>query len=150
MNSINSDRCTKRRKSVSLRPLSSSRHHQQFRRSRSLDQPVRPLRPGKAVVIPPAFLDKLLKHPVDGATAALLEEKTEGWAAGLRLAGLYLRDHVDPKARVKDLRGGSRHIAEYLASEVALADACRRDTVAASAYRWSLLCGRDGAMRPAG
>ena len=64
------------------------------------------------------FLNKMLKVPVDDATAALLEKKTEGWATGLRLAGLYLRDQDDPKQRVEELSGSSWHIAEYLAAEV--------------------------------
>jgi len=65
-----------------------------------------------------AFLNRMLKKPVDDATAVLLEEKTEGWVTGLRLAGLYLCDQDDLKQRVQKLRGSSRHIAEYLASEV--------------------------------
>jgi LuxR family maltose regulon positive regulatory protein len=65
-----------------------------------------------------AFLNRKLKVPVDDATAALLEEKTEGWVTGLRLAGLYLSDQDDLKHRVQELRGSSRHIAEYLVAEV--------------------------------
>ena len=55
---------------------------------------------------------------VDDPTAAILEERTEGWVTGLRLAGLYLRDQADPVQRVRDLRGTTRHIAEYLVAEV--------------------------------
>ena len=65
-----------------------------------------------------AFLSKMLKVPVDDDTAALLDKKVEGWATGLHLAGLYLRDTDDPKALVQELSGSSRHIAEYLISEV--------------------------------
>jgi len=65
-----------------------------------------------------AFLSKMLKFPVDDATAALLEKKTEGWVTGLRLAGLYLRDQVDLKQRAQELSGSSQHIAEYLVEEV--------------------------------
>jgi LuxR family maltose regulon positive regulatory protein len=64
------------------------------------------------------FLNKMLKVPVDDATAGLLEKKTEGWVTGLRLAGLYLRDRNDLKQRVQELSGSSRHIAEYLFTEV--------------------------------
>jgi len=65
-----------------------------------------------------AFLNKMISAPVDDATAALLEEKTEGWATGLRLVGLYLRDQDDLIHRVQELSGSSRRIAEYLAGEV--------------------------------
>jgi len=65
-----------------------------------------------------AFLKKKLRIPLDDATAALLDKKTEGWVTGLRLAGLYLRDQDDLKHRVRELRGSSLHITEYLVSEV--------------------------------
>jgi LuxR family maltose regulon positive regulatory protein len=49
---------------------------------------------------------------------ALLEERTEGWAAGLQLAGLSLRGHPDPSAFVEALSGSQRHIMSYLMEEV--------------------------------
>ena len=64
------------------------------------------------------FFSKRLKVPVDDATVALLEEKVEGGAAGLRLTSLCLRDQNDLKHRVQELSGSSLHIAEYLAAEV--------------------------------
>lgn len=65
-----------------------------------------------------AFLAQMVKVPVDDATAAILEEKTEGWATGLRLAVLSLRDQKDPDQMVRNLRGSSRYIADYLVAEV--------------------------------
>ena len=65
-----------------------------------------------------AFFREKLNIPVDEATAALLDNKTEGWATGLRLAGLYLSDRKDWKHRVRELHGSSGHIAEYLIAEV--------------------------------
>ena len=65
-----------------------------------------------------AFLSRMLDVAVDDATAALLDIKTEGWAAGLRLAGLYLQGRKDLKLRVQELSGSSGHIAEYLLAEV--------------------------------
>jgi LuxR family maltose regulon positive regulatory protein len=47
-----------------------------------------------------------------------LLERTEGWAAGLRLAGLSLRKEADPDAFVADFAGDDRAIADYLAGEV--------------------------------
>ena len=65
-----------------------------------------------------AFLSRSFNVVVDETTAALLEIKTEGWAAGLRLAGLYLQGRKDPKLHVQQLSGSSGHIAEYLVAEV--------------------------------
>jgi len=65
-----------------------------------------------------AFMNNMLDVAVDDDTATLLEAKTEGWAAGLRLAGLYLRDHKDLKPRLRELNGSSLRIAEYLVAEV--------------------------------
>jgi LuxR family maltose regulon positive regulatory protein len=47
-----------------------------------------------------------------------LVERTEGWAAGLQLAGLALRDRPDPAAFVADFAGGHRLVADYLTAEV--------------------------------
>jgi LuxR family maltose regulon positive regulatory protein len=65
-----------------------------------------------------AFLNRTPTVAVDDTTAALLETKIEGWAAGLRLAALYLHNHKDLDQCVGELSGNSRHIAEYLVSEV--------------------------------
>ena len=65
-----------------------------------------------------ALLSRVLNVAVDDATAALLDVKTEGWAAGLRLAGLYLQGQKEPKKQVQKLSGSSGHIAEYLTAEV--------------------------------
>lgn len=65
-----------------------------------------------------AFMNQMLNGTVDNATATLLEAKTEGWAAGLRLTGLYLQGCNDHKKRVEELSGNSGHIAEYLLAEV--------------------------------
>jgi LuxR family transcriptional regulator, maltose regulon positive regulatory protein len=49
---------------------------------------------------------------------ALLHERTEGWAAGLRLAALSLAGHPDPERFAAEFSGSERTIAEYLLSEV--------------------------------
>jgi LuxR family maltose regulon positive regulatory protein len=48
----------------------------------------------------------------------LLVERTEGWAAGLRLAALSLARHPDPERFAADFSGSERTIAEYLLAEV--------------------------------
>jgi LuxR family maltose regulon positive regulatory protein len=49
---------------------------------------------------------------------ALLYERTEGWAAGLRLAALSLAGHPDPKRFAAEFSGSERTVAEYLLAEV--------------------------------
>ncbi len=50
--------------------------------------------------------------------AALLVERTEGWAAGLRLAALSLAGHPDPERFAAEFSGSERTVAEYLLAEV--------------------------------
>src|SRR5712691_11580523 len=52
------------------------------------------------------------------AGAALLHQRTEGWAAGLRLAALSLADHPDPERFVAEFSGSERMVAEYLLAEM--------------------------------
>jgi LuxR family maltose regulon positive regulatory protein len=47
-----------------------------------------------------------------------LVERTEGWAAGLRLAGLSLRGDANPDAFVAAFAGDDRAVADYLTGEV--------------------------------
>src|SRR6266536_555285 len=49
---------------------------------------------------------------------ALLHAHTEGWAAGLRLAALTLRDHPDPGRFIAEFAGDERSVADYLTGEV--------------------------------
>jgi LuxR family maltose regulon positive regulatory protein len=49
---------------------------------------------------------------------ARLAERTEGWAAGLVLAGLSLRGRPDSSGFVAAFSGGDRHVADYLVAEV--------------------------------
>jgi LuxR family maltose regulon positive regulatory protein len=48
----------------------------------------------------------------------LLRDRTEGWAAGLRLAVLSLVDQPDPRRFVAELAGDDKSIADYLVGEV--------------------------------
>jgi LuxR family maltose regulon positive regulatory protein len=52
------------------------------------------------------------------AGAALLHQRTEGWAAGLRLAVLSLAGHPDPERFVAEFSGSDRTVAEYLLAEM--------------------------------
>src|SRR3984957_10204918 len=52
------------------------------------------------------------------AALVLLHERTEGWAAGLRLAVLSLAGHRDPERFAEEFSGSERTVAEYLLAEV--------------------------------
>jgi LuxR family maltose regulon positive regulatory protein len=49
---------------------------------------------------------------------AVLHQRTEGWAAGLRLAALSLTEHPDPERFAAEFCGGERTVAEYLLAKV--------------------------------
>ena len=52
------------------------------------------------------------------AGAALLHQRTEGWAAGLRLAVISLTGHPEPERFVTEFSGSERTVAEYLLAEM--------------------------------
>ena len=49
---------------------------------------------------------------------ALLQERTEGWVGGLRLAAISLGGHPDPERFVSEFSGSERTVAGYLVAEV--------------------------------
>ena len=55
---------------------------------------------------------------VDLPDPAPLVQRTEGWAAGLRLAALWLAGHPDPGRLAAEFSGTERMVAEYLLAEV--------------------------------
>jgi LuxR family maltose regulon positive regulatory protein len=64
------------------------------------------------------FLSVTMGLELDEAGLALLEEKTEGWVAGLQLAALSLRGRDDPASFLAALGGTNRFILDYLLEEV--------------------------------
>ncbi len=52
------------------------------------------------------------------AAVAALESRTEGWAAGLQLAALSLRDQADVAGFVATFSGSHRYVLDYLTEEV--------------------------------
>ena len=55
---------------------------------------------------------------LSGAGVARLHQRTEGWAAGLRLAAISLASSPDPERFVAEFSGSSRTVAEYLLAEM--------------------------------
>ncbi len=65
-----------------------------------------------------AFLKKMTGASVDRAIAAILEEITEGWVTGLRLAALTLRDGKDFERVLTGLPTENRYVMDYVVSEI--------------------------------
>lgn len=57
-------------------------------------------------------------HALDAALLGQLCDRTEGWAAGLVLAGLSLKRAADPTGFVQAFRGDDRLVVEYLRDEL--------------------------------
>ncbi len=55
---------------------------------------------------------------LSAAQAAQLHQRTEGWAAGLRLAAIALASSPDPERFLAEFSGSSRTVAEYLLAEM--------------------------------
>ncbi len=60
------------------------------------------------------------EHDVSLAPVDLLAlmERTEGWAAGIRLAGMSLAGHPDPTSLIENFTGCRRAVADYLIEQV--------------------------------
>jgi LuxR family transcriptional regulator, maltose regulon positive regulatory protein len=71
-------------------------------------------RPEEAVTL----LNDTLDLSLGSAECARLQERTEGWAAGLFLAALSLRGRSDASAFIAEFAGDDRHVVDYLGSEV--------------------------------
>jgi LuxR family maltose regulon positive regulatory protein len=65
-----------------------------------------------------SYLELCLGADVPPETVAVLAERTEGWAVGLRMACLALRDQDDTTSFLETFRGTDRYIMEYLVDEV--------------------------------
>lgn len=64
------------------------------------------------------LLADVLGLTLTDAQVAVLSRRTEGWAAGLYLAGLSLAGHSDAEAFIQTFAGDNRHIVDYLIAEV--------------------------------
>lgn len=65
-----------------------------------------------------AFLNKTMGLALSEAQVQTLEERTEGWIAGLQLAALSLQRSDDPAGFVAAFAGDDRYVLDYLMDEV--------------------------------
>src|SRR5215469_2780218 len=65
-----------------------------------------------------ALLGETAGPGLPGTAVAALAVRTEGWAAGLQLAGLSLRGRADPAGFAAAFSGSNRFVLDYLGDEV--------------------------------
>ncbi|HYN55829.1 MAG TPA: hypothetical protein VES03_01405, partial [Motilibacterales bacterium] len=64
------------------------------------------------------FLRTVMRLDLRPEDVASLEARTEGWIAGLHLAGLHLQGRPDRAEAVRDFAGNHRFVFDYLVEEV--------------------------------
>ncbi len=64
------------------------------------------------------FLRDVMGLQLSNRDVAALEDRTEGWAVGLQLAGLSMQKQDNLKSFIAEFSGSHRHILDYLTDEV--------------------------------
>lgn len=64
------------------------------------------------------FLNEIMLLHLDAESVLMLEQRTEGWIAGLQMAALSMRDREDTYEFVKGFSGTHRYILDYLLEEI--------------------------------
>ena len=64
------------------------------------------------------FLNQVMGLSLSAVDVAALEDRTEGWIAGLQLAALSMQNHQDVHGFIKAFAGDNRYIVDYLVEEV--------------------------------
>ncbi len=64
------------------------------------------------------FLNEVMGLGLTSNDISVLEERTEGWIAGLQLAGLSIRGRSDSSSFIHSISGSHRFILNYLTEEV--------------------------------
>ena len=65
-----------------------------------------------------AFLNKVMSLDLSPDDVAVLEDRTEGWIAGLQMAALSMRGREDVSGFIRAFSGSHRFILDYLVEEV--------------------------------
>ncbi len=64
------------------------------------------------------FFSQTMNLQLNKESVDTLESRTEGWAAGLQLAALAIKNNPDPKKFIATFEGSHRYVLDYLAEEV--------------------------------
>jgi LuxR family transcriptional regulator, maltose regulon positive regulatory protein len=65
-----------------------------------------------------SFLTQMTGLSFSTEDVATLQQRTEGWIAGLQLAALSLRQHENPSAMVASFAGNYRYLLDYVQQEI--------------------------------
>ena len=64
------------------------------------------------------YFDQAAHLPLSISAIHQLQARTEGWAAGLVLAAISLREEVQPEDLISHLSGSDRQVSDYLLDQV--------------------------------
>lgn len=64
------------------------------------------------------FLNRTMGLALTGEDIAALEDRTEGWVAGLQLAAISIQDTADPARLIRAFSGSHQYVLDYLLEEV--------------------------------
>ena len=90
-----------------------------------------------------AFLNEVMSLELTPQDVAALEERTEGWIAGLQLSALSLQGRANRSELVKDFAGDNRFVLDYLLEEVLN---CQSEEVQDFLLRTSVLTRLNGSL----
>jgi len=90
-----------------------------------------------------AFLNEVMSLDLAEQDIAALEERTEGWIAGLQLSALTLQGRTNRSELVKDFAGNNRFVLDYLLEEVLN---CQTEKVQDFLLRTSVLTRLNGSL----
>lgn len=65
-----------------------------------------------------SLLERIVRRTISDKSAAVLEEKMEGWVTGLLLAAMSIRSKPDQERIVDELQGPVQYVNDYLITEV--------------------------------
>ena len=90
-----------------------------------------------------AFLNDVMNLELTADDVTALEERTEGWIAGLQLSALTLQGRTNRSELVKEFAGDNRFVLDYLLEEVLN---CQSDQVQDFLLRTSVLTRLNGSL----
>ena len=90
-----------------------------------------------------AFLNEVMNLELTPADVSALEDRTEGWIAGLQLSALTLQNRANRSELVKEFAGDNRFVLDYLLEEVLN---CQTEQVQDFLLRTSILARLNGSL----
>ena len=90
-----------------------------------------------------AFLNEVMNLELTPADVSALEDRTEGWIAGLQLSALTLQNRANRSELVKEFAGDNRFVLDYLLEEVLN---CQTEQVQDFLLRTSILTRLNGSL----